>query len=83
MGCIIKGKGKAFSTSYSTFSSGLQSQAVKEQRYLGERLDAKQRKIDTLKMVIAQLIAGQPQPQPQPPPSPLPPPEDAEDLGKD
>ena len=73
--CIVKGKGKVSTTSYSTLSSGSQSQAIEEQCRLVERLDAQQHNINTLKAVIAQLTAGQPQPSP--------PPMDAEDLGRD
>ena len=77
MGKILKGKGKASSTSYLAISYGSQSQAAKEQHRLGEILDAQQREINPLKKVIAQLTVG------QSPPSSLPSPEDAEDLGKD
>ena len=40
-------------TSYSTVSSGSQSQATEEQRRLDKRIDAQQREIDTLKALIA------------------------------
>ena len=53
MGCIVKGKGKASVTSYLTLSSGSLSQAVEEHCHLGERIDAQQHEIDTLKAVIA------------------------------
>ena len=73
VGRIVKGKEKASVTSYSTLSSGSQSQAAEEHRRFGKRLDTQQHKIDTLKVVIAQLTAGRPQPLP----------EDPEDLGRD
>ena len=63
---IIKGKGKASATSYSNVSSGSQSQAFEEQHHLGERIDAQQCEIDTLKVMIAHLAVNQPQPQPPP-----------------
>ena len=74
MGRIVKGKGKASATTYSTLSSGSsQSQAAEEQHHLGKRLDAQQRGIDIFKAVIAQLTTSQSQPPPLP--------KDAEDLG--
>ena len=67
MGRIVKGKGKAFFTSYLTLSFGSQSQSTKEQRCLGQRLDPQQREIDTLKAVIALLSGGKSHPLLQPP----------------
>ena len=53
---IVKGKEKVSSSS-STFSSGLQSQAEQQHRFK-ERLDTQQREIDTLKALIAQMTTA-------------------------
>ena len=64
------------STSSSTFTSRLQSQA-EQQRRIDERFEAQQREIETLKVLIAHMIATQSQLPSQPPP------EDDEDLKRD
>ena len=71
MGLIVKEKGE-LSSSSSTFSSGSQSQA-KLQHYIEERFEAQPREIETLKALIVQITAAQPQPLPK----------DDEDFGRD
>ena len=71
VGRSVKGKWKS-STSSLTFSFGSQSQA-EQQRCINERFEAQQRKIETCKVLIAQMTTVLSQP-------PL---EDDDDLGRD